>query len=85
MDTYPGITNEHGLVCSSNPTFPNPAKKGGGWLSTAHFSLDQGPVILMIENYRSGLIWRLMRGCQPIVRGLRRAGFAGGWLADASK
>jgi hypothetical protein len=83
MDTYPGITNEYGLVCSSNPTFP--AKKGGGWLSTEHFSLDQGPVILMIENYRSGLVWRLMRECQPIVRGLRRAGFAGGWLADASK
>jgi hypothetical protein len=34
----------------------------------------------MIENYRSGLIWRLMRNCAPIVRGLRRAGFTGGWL-----
>jgi hypothetical protein len=34
----------------------------------------------MIENYRTGLIWRLMRDCEPIVRGLRRAGFTGGWL-----
>jgi hypothetical protein len=34
----------------------------------------------MIENYRSGLIWRLMRSCPYIAVGLRRAGFRGGWL-----
>jgi hypothetical protein len=80
LDTYPGITNEYGLVCSSNPTFPTSRKASTGWLSKAHFALDQGPVILMIENYRSEMIWRLMRGVEPIVRGLRRAGFRGGWL-----
>jgi hypothetical protein len=83
LDTYPGMTNEYGLVCSSNPTYPASPRKRSGWLSKAHFALDQGPVILMIENYRSGLIWRLMRKCVPIVRGLRRAGFAGGWLGRA--
>jgi len=36
----------------------------------------------MIENYRSGLIWRMMRGCRYIVDGLRRAGFSGGWLGS---
>jgi hypothetical protein len=84
MDTYPGMTNEYGLVCSSNPTYPGSRRKRSGWLSSSHFALDQGPVILMIENYRSGLIWRLMRDCAPIVRGLRRAGFAGGWLGGRS-
>jgi hypothetical protein len=49
-------------------------------MSKDHFALDQGPVILMIENYQSGLIWRLMRSCSHVVAGLRRAGFAGGWL-----
>jgi hypothetical protein len=34
----------------------------------------------MIENYRSGLIWRLMKQCNPLVEGLRKAGFKGGWL-----
>jgi hypothetical protein len=34
----------------------------------------------MIENYRSGLLWRLMRRCPYVVTGLRRAGFQGGWL-----
>lgn len=80
VDVDPGIANEYGLVCSSNATYPDPRRKRSGWISKAHFALDQGPVILMIENYRSGLIWRLMRNCAPIVRGLRRAGFAGGWL-----
>jgi hypothetical protein len=73
--------NEYGLVCSFNPTFPG---GGPGWISDNHFALDQGPVILMIENYRSGLIWRLMRNCPYIVTGLRRAGFSGGWLQGVS-
>jgi hypothetical protein len=44
------------------------------------FGIDQGPVVLMIENYRTGLIWNLMRRCQYIAAGLRRAGFTGGSL-----
>jgi len=37
-------------------------------------------VVLMIENYRSGLLWNTMRRCKPVLSGLRRAGFTGGWL-----
>jgi hypothetical protein len=36
----------------------------------------------MIENYRTGLVWRRMRKNPHIVRGLRRAGFRGGWLDE---
>ena len=51
-----------------------------GWRSEGLFGLDQGMIVLMIENYRSGLLWQLGRG-NPVVRaGLRRAGFRGGWL-----
>jgi hypothetical protein len=77
---YPHMENEYGLVCSFNPTCPAPGSKHG-WISSAHFALDQGPVILMIENYRSGLIWRLLRHNPYIAAGLRRAGFSGGWLS----
>ena len=52
----------------------------GGWISEGYFGLDQGIVVMMIENYRSGLIWKLMRSCPHIATGLRRAGFTGGWL-----
>jgi len=44
------------------------------------FGINQGPIVLMIENYRTGLWWRLMRDCPAAVSGLRRAGFTGGWL-----
>ena len=50
------------------------------WVTPHHFGIDQGPVVLMIENYRSGLIWDIMRRSSAVVEGLRRAEFTGGWL-----
>ena len=51
-----------------------------GWISEGFYGLDQGIVVLMIENHRTGLIWKLMRSSQIIRAGLKRAGFEGGWL-----
>jgi hypothetical protein len=79
---YPKMESEYGLVCSVNPTFPSRGSRRAGWISHNHFALDQGPVILMIENYRSELIWRLMRSCPYVATGLRRSGFRGGWLTE---
>lgn len=78
---YPDMTNKYGFKCSYNPTFTSGKKKG--WVSEGYYGLDQGPIVMMIENYRSGLIWRLMRSCPHIIKGLRRAGFRGGWLGAA--
>ena len=50
------------------------------WTASHTYSIDQGPVALMIENYRSGLIWNLLKRSPYIRRGLERAGFTGGWL-----
>ena len=83
--TYPHMETEYGLVCSVNRTFPSRGAGGPGWISHNHFAIDQGPVILMIENHRSGLIWRLMRNCRYVAAGLRRAGFRGGWLSEAPR
>jgi hypothetical protein len=44
------------------------------------FGLDQGMIVLMIENHRSGLLWNLCRANGWICSGLRRARFRGGWL-----
>jgi hypothetical protein len=77
---YPRMVSRYGLVCSFNPTLSGPDVHGAWWISGGHFAIDQGPVAMMIENYRSGLIWRLLRRSPVIVRGLRRAGFTGGWL-----
>ncbi len=70
----------YGFTCSFNPTLHRTADDRG-WTSPWHFGLNQGPIVLMIENYRSDFVWRLMRGCPAIVAGLRRAGFSGGWLS----
>jgi hypothetical protein len=51
-----------------------------GWVSPWHFALNQGPIVLMIENYRTRSVWNQMRECAPIKLGLQRAGFRGEWL-----
>ena len=73
-------SNRYGFKASFNPTYPATSSNPHGWVSPWHFGLNEGPTILMIENYRTGLLWRLMRNCPYIIGGLRRAGFAGGWL-----
>ena len=55
---------------------------GIGWFDTDYLGIDQGPIIAMIENYRSDLIWKTMRKNPYIVAGLKKAGFTGGWLGN---
>ena len=53
---------------------------GKGWFDSDWIGIDQGPILAMIENYRTGLIWRIMKKNPYIRTGLKRAGFTGGWL-----
>lgn len=78
--TYPELSSTYGLKCSFNPTFKDENRGGEGWISKGYYGLDQGPIVMMIENHRSGFLWDLMRGCPYLTAGLRRAGFTGGWL-----
>jgi hypothetical protein len=75
-----GMTKHYGFKPSFNETFTVPDSPTGWWVTPYHFGIDQGPVALMIENYRTGLIWNLMKRCPYVVDGLKRAGFTGGWL-----
>jgi hypothetical protein len=84
------LFSTYGFVDSFNPTYDVPTRlqhgrrvPGVGWFDTDYLGIDQGPIVAMIENYRSDLVWRLMRGNPHVVRGLRRAGFTGGWLDTA--
>jgi hypothetical protein len=78
-----GQQSPYGFEATFNPTFPSDSGKPCGWISPRNFGLNDGPIVLMIENFRSELVWRLMRRCPYLVTGLRRAGFRGGWLARA--
>ncbi len=77
------VANPYGYKATINQTYPERSDNEAGWISEFHYGINQGPIILMIENYRTGLIWKLMRQCPYIIKGLRRAGFEGGWLDDA--
>lgn len=81
------VYGRYGLVDAFNPTFRFDVRvhhgkvvPGVGWFDTDSLGIDQGPIVAMIENYRTGLVWRTMRRNPHVVKGLRRAGFSGGWL-----
>ena len=81
------LFSTYGFFDSFNPTFDLDIKpqhgrivRGVGWFDTDYLGIDQGPIITMIENYRSELVWKTMQKNPHIVRGLKKAGFTGGWL-----
>lgn len=75
--------NPYGFKATFNATYGGASHPSGMWVSPFHFGLNQGPIVLMVENYRTGLLWQLLRQCPYFVKGLRRAGFDGGWLGSA--
>mgnify|MGYP001271772363 FL=1 len=85
------IYGRYGFLDAFNPSFRDvslPLEGGSvdpvrGWVATDWLGLDQGPILGMLANYRNGTIWRAMRKSPNIVRGLKRAGFSGGWLDRA--
>jgi len=70
----------YGFEASFNPTYPERGRNPHGWVSPWRVGLNQGPIVLMIENFHSEVIWKIIRTCSYIVDGLRSAGFRGGWL-----
>ena len=45
------------------------------WYAQSNLAIDEGPIVVMIENYRSGLLWNLFMGCPEIKGGLKKLGF----------
>ena len=66
------IWTEYGFADSFNET--------ENWFGTSHLAIDQGPIIVMIENYRSGLLWKLFMKNSEIQNGLRKLGFDSPYL-----
>ena len=86
------IYGEYGFLDSFNPSFTfadAPLRHGrvtdSGWVDGDYLGIDQGPIVLMIENYRSGFVWEVMRRNPHVQLGLQRAGFSGGWLETLPK
>ncbi len=88
MMKWPGLYRKYGFLDSFNPTFRNAKVKvetgtvdpQTGWVAKDYLGIDQGPILLQAANYRDDFVWRTMRQVPAIRRGLKLAGFTGGWL-----
>jgi len=81
------IYGRYGFVDAFNPSFHTRTElRTGrlvpelGWVDTVQLGIDQGPIVLMIENWRSDFVWKVMRRNPYVRKGLEKAGFTGGWL-----
>jgi hypothetical protein len=45
------------------------------WYPQRYLAIDQGPIVVMMENYRSGLLWDLFMSCDEVKKGLDKLGF----------
>jgi hypothetical protein len=86
------LFSRYGFVDALNPTFQlevpvqhGRVVPGVGWFDTDYLAIDQGPILAMIENHRSELVWRTLRRNPHLRRGLERAGFTGGWLDTTAR
>ncbi len=73
------VYGQYGFFDAFNPSFVT-NNFPSGWFDTDYLGLDQGPFVIQIENYQTGLIWNIMKKNKYIVNGLKKAGFTGGWL-----
>jgi len=82
------VFRKYGFIDAFNPTLDAVMKTpaggavvpGVGWFDDDYLGIDQGPILAMLENWRTGLIWKYTRNNIHFRRGLRNAGFTGGWL-----
>jgi hypothetical protein len=80
---YQDLVGEYGFKDAFNLTYitedtPN------GWFDIDYLGIDQGPILLMIENHKTGILWNVMKKNPYILAGLKKAGFEGGWLGEVS-
>jgi len=61
------LWSEYGFVDAYSEQF--------NWYASSHLAIDQGPIIVMIENYRSGLLWKLFTANTDVQKGLKKLGF----------
>jgi hypothetical protein len=66
------LWSEYGFIDAFNET--------KNWYAGSHLAIDQGPIVAMIENYRTGLIWKLFMSCPEVQKGLQKLNFESPWV-----
>lgn len=78
---YKDLIGEFGFKDAFNLTFKDESYPKG-WFDIDYLGIDQGPILLMIENHETELLWKVMKKNPYIIAGLKKGGFSGGWLED---
>lgn len=69
------VYRTYGFVDAYNLTYTE-----GGWFNPDYIGIDQGPILIQLENHQTGLIWDVLKRNKYVRDGLLKAGFTGGWL-----
>jgi hypothetical protein len=78
---YAQLIGEYGFKDAFNLTYQD-ENHPNGWFDIDYLGIDQGPILLQIQNHENGLLWNVMKKNPYIVAGLKKAGFKGGWLEN---
>lgn len=76
------LYQEYGFKDSFNMSYTIPGSIESGWFNSDYLGIDQGPILIQLENYQTELIWDIMKTNKYIIAGLKKAGFSGGWLEE---
>ena len=74
------LYREYGFKDAYHLTYNLGNENSKGWFDPDYLGIDQGAILIQLENYHSELIWKLMKKNPYIINGLHKAGFTGGWL-----
>jgi hypothetical protein len=76
---YGRLVGDYGFKDAFNPAYKD-ANHPDGWFDVDYLGIDQGPILIQIQNHQNQLIWNLMKKNPYIVKGLKKAGFSSGWM-----
>ncbi len=82
-NNYDNLIGEYGFKDAFNLSFTfTEETENKGWFDYDYLGIDQGPILIQMQNHEDELIWNLMKKNSYIRNGLKKAGFKGGWLKE---
>lgn len=79
---HDSLIGKYGFKDAFNLTFTYGKGNENGWFDKDYIGIDQGVILIQIENHRSEFVWNLMKKNPYIIEGLKKAGFKGAWLKN---
>ena len=80
---YDVLVGEYGFKDAFNLNYTDGRGNEDGWFAEDYIGIDQGPILIQIENHQTKFVWDLMKKNEYIRNGLLKAGFTGGWLDES--